>query len=60
MTKTAIAAPDHDPRPIRMLVLEDAIRRAIDKLNDCVGDVAALQASDILRDALTDRRGEVA
>jgi hypothetical protein len=49
---TAVAAPDHDPRPIRMLVLEEAIRTAIEKL-DGEGDVEIRQ---LLEEALDDRR----
>jgi len=45
---TTVATPDHDPRPIRMLVLEAAIRRAIEML-DGEGDV---EVRELLEEAL--------
>lgn len=48
---TAVAAPDHDPRPIRMLVLEEAITIAIARLL-MVNDEPSLRTAELLTEAL--------
>lgn len=56
MRPTAVAAPeqDHDPRPIRMLVLEDAVRRALNELGvpDDGYPIPVANAVAILQEAL--------
>jgi hypothetical protein len=54
--KTAVAAPDHDPRPIRMLVLEELLREASTRIMFDSVEKEAYELVDRIEEALDEGR----